>query len=79
MEDQLVQNMSEGTLRVVDGRTCQSSDIPIVRNAVEATSFQQIKAPSHKSDYADQVSGGLRIVDEGLQDTAVRRSAITYV
>lgn len=72
-------NMSEGTLRVIDGRTGLSYDIPIVRNAVEATSFRQIKAPLNQSNFVDEVSGGIRVVDEGLQNTAVRRSAITYL
>lgn len=66
-------------LHVTDRRTGMEYDIPIKRNAVQATDFKKIKAMDEKSVASDCVEGGLRIMDPGFNNTAVKESAITFV
>ena len=66
-------------LHVTDRRTGLEYDIPIKRNAVLATDFKKIKAIDEKSVASDCVEGGLRIMDPGFNNTAVKESAITFV
>ena len=54
-------------------------NIPIVRNAVLATDFKKIKAMDEKSAASDCAESGLRILDPGFNNTAVKESAITFV
>lgn len=70
--------MSSGTLYVRDSRTNVQYEIPIRRNAVAALDFKKIKAPGIGTDRADQVSGGLRVHDPGLQNTTVVETAISF-
>ena len=70
--------MSSGTLLVKDSRTNAQYEIPIKRNAVLARDFKKIKALSDNTDIADQVAGGLRVHDPGLQNTTVLESAISF-
>ncbi|OJJ46042.1 hypothetical protein ASPZODRAFT_16637 [Penicilliopsis zonata CBS 506.65] len=70
--------MSSGTLFVKDSRTLLQYEIPIRKNAILATDFKVIKAPSAGTDRADSVAGGLRIHDPGLQNTTVLESAISF-
>ena len=67
------------SLHVTDRRTGLEYDIPIKRNAVQATDFKKIKALDEKSVATDGVEGGLRIMDPGFNNTAVKESAITFV
>ena len=67
------------SLHVTDRRTGLEYDIPIKRNAVQATDFKKIKALDGKSVASDCVEGGLRIMDPGFNNTAVKESAITFV
>lgn len=67
------------SLHVTDKRTGLEYDIPIKRNAVHATDFKKIKAVDEKSVASDCVEGGLRILDPGFNNTAVKESAITFV
>ena len=67
------------SLHITDRRTGLEYDIPIKRNAVQATDFKKIKAIDEKSVAADCVEGGLRIMDPGFNNTAVKESAITFV
>ena len=71
--------MSEGTLFVKDSRTSHQYEIPIHRNSVLASDFQQMAGPSTGSDPADKVSKGLRLFDPGLHHTASHESKITWV
>ena len=66
-------------LHVTDRRTGLEYDIPIKRNAVQATDFKKIKAVDEKSVASDCVEGGLRIMDPGFNNTAVKESSITFV
>ena len=66
-------------LHVTDGRTGLEYDIPIKRNAVLATDFKKIKAMDEKSVASDCAESGLRILDPGFNNTAVKESAITFV
>ena len=66
-------------LHVTDRRTGLEYDIPIKRNAVQATDFKNIKAMDEKSVASDCVEGGLRIMDPGFNNTAVKESTITFV
>ncbi|GFG09619.1 citrate synthase [Aspergillus udagawae] len=70
--------MSSGTLYIRDSRTNAEYEIPIRRNAVSATDFKRIKAPSAGADRADQVRGGLRVHDPGLQNTTVVETGISF-
>lgn len=68
-------------LQVIDKRTGQSYEIPIKNNAVRALDFETIRIPSadSKAKLADELEGGLRILDPGYQNTAVKESKITFV
>ena len=68
-----------GILHITDSRTNRQYEIPIHRNAVEAVRFKEIRAPKDYHHPADQVEGGLRVFDQGFQNTAVMKSQITYV
>lgn len=68
-----------GILHITDSRTNRQYKIPIQRNAVEAVRFKEIRAPKDHHHPADQVEGGLRVFDQGFQNTAVMKSQITYV
>lgn len=70
--------MSSGALFVKDSRTNAQYEIPIRRNAVLARDFKKIKTVSVNTDSADQVAGGLRVHDPGLQNTTVLESAISF-
>ncbi|RAL04653.1 putative citrate synthase [Aspergillus ibericus CBS 121593] len=70
--------MSSGTLYVKDSRTNAQYEIPIRRNAVSALDFKKIKASGVGTDRADQVAGGLRVHDPGLQNTTVVETAISF-
>lgn len=69
----------KNSLHVTDRRTGLEYDIPIKRNAVQATDFKKIRAVDAKSVASDCVEGGLRIMDPGFNNTAVKESAITFV
>lgn len=66
-------------LHVTDQRTGKKYELPISHNAVNASEFQQIKAPENHEYYADQDEQGVRIFDPGFSNTAVSTSNITYV
>ena len=70
--------MSSGTLHIVDSRTQIKYLIPIKRNAVSALDLKKIRGPKDGADRADHVSGGLRVYDPGLQNTAVVETAISF-
>ncbi|RHZ63777.1 uncharacterized protein CDV56_107771 [Aspergillus thermomutatus] len=70
--------MSSGTLYIRDSRTNAEYEIPVRRNAVSAMDFKKIKAPAAGADRADQVAGGLRVHDPGLQNTAVVETGISF-
>ena len=69
----------KNSLHVTDRRTGLEYDIPIKRNAVQAIDFKRIKAVDEKSVASDCVEGGLRIMDPGFNNTAVKESVITFV
>lgn len=69
----------KNVLHVIDQRTGKYYQLPISHNAVNATEFQQIKAPENHEYYADQDEHGVRIFDPGFSNTAVSTSNITYV
>lgn len=70
---------NSGVLHITDSRTNQQYKIPVYRNAIEAVRFKEIKAPKDYHHPADKVEGGLRVLDQGFQNTAVMKSQITYV
>lgn len=69
----------KNSLHITDRRTGLAYDIPIKRNAIQATDFKKIKAVDEKSLASDCVEGGLRVLDPGFNNTAVKESAITFV
>ena len=68
----------EGTLSVRDDRTGKHYTIPIVHNAIPAVGFRQICAKKCKN-VREQYENGLRIIDPGYRNTAVKMSQITYM
>ena len=66
-------------LTVVDNRTGKSYNIPIENNSVAATAFKEIKAAPDTAYPPNQTEDGLRVFDNGFVNTAVMKSAITYV
>ena len=73
--------MKKSALHVVDSRTGLEYDIPIKHNAVQAVDFKRIKASEQDgvtSPY-DNLQNGLRILDSGFQNTAVKESNITFM
>ncbi len=68
-----------GYLNITDSRTNRHYEIPIHHNAVEAIRFKEIKAPKDYHHPADKPEGGLRVLDQGFQNTAVMASGVTYV
>ncbi|KAL4252258.1 Citrate synthase [Abortiporus biennis] len=71
---------SDDTLTVRDNRTGKTYTIPILDNAVSATAFKDMKAPSKPGERKEnETEKGLRILDKGFLNTAVIRSRITYI
>ena len=68
-----------GFLTITDSRTSRKYEIPIHRNAVEAIRFKEIRAPKDYHHPADKPEGGLRLLDQGFQNTAVMASQVTFV
>ena len=79
--DNAKEENKRNALHVIDGRTGLEYDIPIKRNAIEAIAFKNIKAggSENTATAADNIEGGLRILDPGMQNTAAKESRITYV
>ncbi|PWY89918.1 citrate synthase [Aspergillus heteromorphus CBS 117.55] len=69
----------EGTLTVRDNRTGSKYTIPIVRNAVPAMGFRQICVDRADKTLRQQFEDGLRVIDPGYRNTAVKMSSITYI
>ncbi len=66
-------------LTIIDSRTKRQYEIPIHHNAVEAIRFKEIRAPKNHQYPADNTERGLRVFDQGFQNTAVMGSEVTYV
>jgi citrate synthase len=69
----------EGTLTVRDNRTGAKYKIPIIHSAVPAAAFRQICVDSKDKTSRQQYEDGLRVIDPGYRNTAVKLSAITYM
>lgn len=69
----------EGTLTVRDDRTGSKYTIPIVRNSVPAMGFRQICVDRAGKSPRQQFEDGLRLIDPGYRNTAVKMSSITYM
>ncbi|PYH74369.1 citrate synthase [Aspergillus vadensis CBS 113365] len=69
----------EGTLTVRDNRTGSKYTIPIVRNSVPAMGFRQICVDRAGKSPRQQFEDGLRLIDPGYRNTAVKMSSITYI
>lgn len=70
---------AEGHLRVVDSRTGKAYTIPIVRNSIAATELRQISTLGFGSGLLERYESGLKVLDLGLENTAVCESRITYM
>ena len=66
-------------LHITDSRTGMSYEIPITHNSVRALDFKAVKVPHGSGNPADDAEGGLRLLDPGFQNTAVKESKITFV
>lgn len=69
----------ESTLTVKDNRTGWIYSIPIIRNAIPALSLKQIVVDKKGGSLASQYEHGLRVLDPGYRNTAVKLSNITYM
>ena len=63
--------MAAETLTITDNRTGRTIEVPIVDNAIQATSLKQLTA--------DGAPHGIASYDPGLKNTASCRSDITYI
>ncbi|TVY83948.1 Citrate synthase [Lachnellula suecica] len=71
--------MLEEKLFIEDSRTSLKYEIPIRNNAIKATSFKEIKLPRDGPGSTRRAQGGLKVLDTGLQNTAVVESKIAFV
>ena len=69
---------SAGILTVTDNRDGRVYNIPVLNNAVKATDLRVISTSRGLNPIARWESG-LRVLDPGLVNTAVKTSQITYV
>lgn len=69
----------QDTLTVTDDRTGKKYVVPITNNAIPATAFKEMKAPENVNAPADMNENGIRVFDPGFQNTAVKKSTITYM
>ena len=72
-----VKSLSEGTLFVTDSRNSLEYEIPIHHNAISANDFKKIDGQSTNTKTKVKGSGGLRLYDPGLENTAIKESKIT--
>ena len=79
--DNAVSKSDNNVLYITDKRTGFDYTIPITRNSVSALHFKAIKAPEDKDlvNSGGNMGGGMRILDPGFQNTAVKESNITFV
>ena len=70
---------SADALTVTDNRSGRSYHIPIRHNAIHALALRAITIPETGSNPVDQVGNGLRVLDPGYRNTAVKESRITYM
>jgi citrate synthase len=70
-----MESKPEGILHIRDSRTSSNYEIPIWRNTIDARALRAIKAASLVSN--TKAGGGLQVYDAGLQNTAVKVSAIS--
>lgn len=68
---------SKDKLTVIDSRTSKSYDIPITDKTVRAIDFRQIPTLGLIANPLERDHAGLRVMDSGLQNTAVVDSEIT--
>ena len=66
--------MPPSSLTVVDSRTGKEYQVPIQDGSVDASSFAAIPAKQ-----AEEQGPGLKVYDDGLRNTAVRKSSICYL
>ena len=66
-------------LEIKDSRTGRTYSIPIEKNAIKATDFKKISITGYGSNPVDEVENGLRVIDPGYRNTAVKVSQVTYV
>ena len=76
---QIFCKMSEGKLLIKDSRTQREYEIPIIKNAVAATAFKQIKGPELDQSRQDKGSSSLKIYDPGLANTATLESDLLFM
>lgn len=69
----------EGHLTVTDNRTGLKYSIPIIRNSIPALSFRQITTAKNGKNPRQQFEEGLRVLDPGYRNTAVKLSNVTYM
>ena len=67
------------SLQVTDNRTGRSYVVPVEHNSIRAIDLRAITTSRLLSKSSDRIKCGLRVVDPGYQNTAVKQSQITYV
>ena len=68
-------------LHITDKRTGLEYDVLIKNNSIQATDFLRIKLSDKELENSpyDNGGNGLRLVDPGFQNTAVKESTITFM
>jgi citrate synthase len=69
----------EGTLTITDNRTGSRYNVPIIQNSIPALSLRQISAGTKGKNPRQQFEEGLRVLDPGYRNTAVKLSDITFM
>lgn len=66
-------------LLVLDSRTAKSYQIPIENNSIQGADVSRIRAPytDEKGHVSSEVTHPLRVLDQGLENIACMKSAIT--
>lgn len=76
---------NNNSLTVLDNRTGQSINVPIIHNSIPATAFKKLAIfPQSNSQIShtrpeDEIESGVRVYDPGFMNTAVIQSHITYI
>lgn len=71
--------LASESLSVTDNRTGKCCTVPIWNNSIDANFFASMRSPHIRGSMVGEVSNGLRLYDEGLRNTAVRKSCVSYL
>ena len=71
--------MPSQSLTVVDNRTGKTYDVPIQDDSIDASKFASMRSQGSALSKTDDAVPGLKVFDDCLRNTAVRKSSISYL